>query len=368
MEPRSPVLVCRVLTLAMLLLGLIPGPGLARAEPERPAGPAPAGPAPRIGRPGPAVHIRVRGDLDSMSCVAAITARLDQARDAGASILILELGADRARPDVLLALAAAVREAEIPAIAYLTDDRDRRVTTPALAAALLIGDRVAIHPRTTLRFERGDWHEGLLPDDLSGDDAIEALRRAVQETLASREIDPTLSNAWLPRADAPPAPPVEQRILPRLGIDVIHAESATQILRAAGHRGLTPRAESFESGLEPARAEVARLIVHADESIAETRRALNLRQQRPDDREITVHDHRRAGNASLDRLALAAHAVDRAEELLREYPELLLAPPPGRTDVGATRTTLRNAWRYRIDDLRRDIEHWRQRAKDHASR
>lgn len=319
-------------------------------------------------RPGPAVHLRLTGDLDAMSCVAEVRARLDAARADRAALLVIEIDADRARPDVLLALAEEIRRTEIPTVGFLIDGRDRRVTAPALALAVIVGDRVAIDPRTAVRFERGDWREDLLPEDVVAAEAIEELRMATQRALASREIDPTIVRAWLPELDAAPTDAIDPRGLEAVGVNAVVAESVAQVARAAGYRGSVARAVEIESGAEPARAEVDRLVRLADDAIERSRRALDLRNQRPDDREVSVHDHRRAGVDAGERLALASHAVDRAEEILREFPELLLAAPPGRTDVGTTRLTLRTAWRYRLDDLRKDIDYWRRRAADSASR
>ncbi len=315
-----------------------------------------------------AAHIRLRGDLDSMACVDDLRARLDQAREDRTTLLVLEIDANRTRPDVLLALAAAIRDSEVPTIGFLIDDRDRRVTAPALALALAVGDRVAIDPATAISFERGDWSADLLPDDLVAADAIEEFRMAVQRSLAGREIDPTISSAWLPDADSGAGEPLDARALAALGIEAILAPSVAQVCRAVGHRGQTPRPELIESALHSSREQVHALLRQADVALEDTRRGLDLQRQRPDRREVSVHDHRRAGEEGLDRLARAAAAVDHAEELLREYPEILLAAPPGRTDVGTSRYSLRSAWRYRLDDLRDDIEYWRERAKDSASR
>lgn len=303
-----------------------------------------------------------------MSCVERLRERLDAAREDRTTLLVLELDADRTRPDVLVALADAIRDSEIPTIGFLIDERDRRVSPPALALALAVGDRVAIDPHTAVRFERGDWRDDVLPDGLVAADAVEELRMAVQRALADREIDPTLANAWLPAIDALAGVPLDVDALAGVGIEAVIASSVAQVARGVGYRGAVGRPETIESALEPARAEVHRLLTFADDAIEQTRRGLDLRNQRPDDREVTVHDHRRAGSEGLDRLALATQGVDRAEEVLRDYPELLLAAPPGRTDVGTTRQSLRSAWRYRLDDLRRDIEYWRERAKDSASR
>ncbi len=358
---------------ASLVLGA-PGSGAEAVRP--PLANAPALAASRVdppierapGRAGPALHLRLSGDLDSMACVERLRVRLDEARADRAALLVLEIDANRTRPDVLLALADAIRAAEIPTVGFLIDERDRRVSPTALALALAVGDRVAIDPQTAIRHERGDWRDDLLPEDIAPPEAIEEFRMAVQRALAAREIDPTLANAWLPDLDAAPTEAIDPGALAAVGIDAVIADSVSRVARAVGHRASIPRAEVIDSALEPARAQVDQLLTFADSALEETRRGLDLRNQRPDQREVSVHDHRRAGSAALDRLALASEGVDRAEALLREYPELLLAAPPGRTDVGTTRYTLRSAWRKRLDDLREDIEYWRERAKDSASR
>jgi hypothetical protein len=313
-------------------------------------------------------HVHLTGALDTVACVERLRAQIAEAVDDDASLLLLEIDADRARPDILLALARAIEEAEMPTIGFLIDQHDRRVTAPCLALALLVADRVAIDPRTTVRFGRGDWEAELLPEDLEPEAAVEEFRMAVQRALASREVDPTLANAWIPDPEAPDGDPVEPRALGALGITAILAQTPAQVCRAVGHRGALPRAVEIETSLAPARDQTTRLLLEADDGVEQSRRALDLRNRRPDDREVTVHDHRRAGRDALDRLARAAAAVDEAEELLREYPEILLSAPPGRTDVGTTRQGLRSAWRYRLDDLREDIDYWRQRAQDSASR
>lgn len=356
-------------TLIPILAAALTSAPVAARQPANPPEPIATAPeldtAPTRAR---AAHIRLRGDLDTMACVDDLRARLDEARESRTTLLILELDANRTRPDVLLALAAAIRESEVPTIGFLIDDRDRRVTAPALALALAVADRVAIDPATAITFERGDWASDLLPDDLVAAEAIEELRLAIHEALAGREIDPTIAADWLPDESAPTGDPLDFRRLAAVGIEAILAPSVSQLCRAVGHRGQTPRPDLIESALTSSTEEVDRLLRLADTALEDTRRGLDLYSQRPDRREVSVHDHRRAGEEGLERLARASTAVDRAEELLREYPEILLSPPPGRTDVGTSRYSLRSAWRYRLDDLRGDIEHWRERAKDSASR
>ncbi len=343
--------------LGLAAAGVAPVHG--RTEDAQPEGPV---------RTSRIAHIHLTGDLDAISCVDRLRDQLDEAREDGATLLLLEIDADRTRPDVLLALAEAVRQAEIPTIGFLIDERDRRVTAPALALALVVGDRVAIDPRTAVRFERGDWREDLLPDDVVPAQAIEELRMAVQRALADREIDPTVANAWLPALDAAPADEIAPQSLYAVGVDTVIAQTPARVCRVAGHRGQVPRAIEIQTSLAPAQRGVERLLLCADDALEQSRRMLDLRNQRPDQREVTVHDHRRAGDEALDRLAQAAACIDQAEQVLRAYPEILLSAPPGRTDVGATRQNLRTAWRYRLDELRDDIDYWRERATSSASR
>lgn len=366
MRPR--VRQMRVLA-ALCSLLLVGGVSVAARGPEQPATGNSERP-PRDDRASTtrAAHIRLTGELDTMACVMDLERRLEEAVQDRAGLLILEVSASHARPDVVLAIAEAVRRSEIRTIGFLIDPRDKRVTPAALALALLIGDRVAIDPRTTVRFERGDWRTDLLPEDVDPEEAVEEVRLALERRLAAREIDPTIAATVSPAPDASGSAAIDPNSLPGVGIEVFVSDSATKVARAAGFRGQMPRAVEVETSLEPARARVESLISSADDAIAQSKRTMDLRNQRPDDREISVHDERRAGAAALEILSAAGTSVDRAEVILREFPEILLTPPPGRTDVGTTRLTLRTAWRYRLDDLRKDIRYWTQRANDLVAR
>ncbi|MEZ6235645.1 MAG: hypothetical protein R3B68_15780 [Phycisphaerales bacterium] len=334
-------------------------PGVGPAQPTRDA-------ARRLA--GEVAHVRLSGDLDAMAGVEALADHLATLDPEHVSLLVLEVGANRARPDVILAIAAAVRATEIPAIALLMDSGDRRATPALVALGVLIGEPLAIDPRTEVRFERGDWRLDVLPDGTFADSALEELGAAVEAALAEREIDPTIGSPWLPGEDAPSGEALVARRLHAQGVDVIEADRVARIVRALDLRAGTPAVVEIDAGIASAQDEVGRFIRFADEAIEACRRGLNLSGRRPDDREVTVHDYRRAGAAALERLAGAAQAIERAEGVLRKYPELLLTPAPGRTDIGATRASLRSGWRYRLDDLREDIEYWRQRANDAASR
>ena len=317
---------------------------------------------------GEVAHVRLTGDLVAMAGVEALADHLATLDPERTALLVLEVGANRARPDVVAAIAASVRDAEIPAIALLMDSADRRVTAPMVALGVLIGEPIAVDPRTEVRFERGDWRLDVLPDGTFADTALDALGAAVEAALAAREIDPTIVAAWLPGEDAPSGESIAARRLHAVGVDVIEADRVARIVRALDLRSGTPAVVEIDAGIADAQDEVGRFIRFADDAIAECRRTLNLTGRRPDDREVSVHDYRRAGAEALERLGHAARAIERAEGVLRKYPELLLTAAPGRTDIGATRASLRSGWRYRLDDLREDIEYWRQRANDAASR
>ncbi|MCA9288151.1 MAG: hypothetical protein KDA05_06185 [Phycisphaerales bacterium] len=363
----------RVLSVAVLWCGLasaMPVGGASALGKGVRSGEAGVQPSPDAARrlAGEIAHVRLTGDLDAMAGVEALADHLATLDPERVSLLVLEVGANRARPDVLAAIAGVVRASEIPAIVLLMDAGDRRVTAPLVALGVLIGGAIAIDPRTEVRFERGDWRLDVLPDGTFADTALEELGGAVEAALAEREIDPTIGSPWLPGEDAPSGEAIVPRRLHAQGVDVIEADRVARIVRALDLRAGTPAVVEIDAGIASAQEDVGRLIRFTDDGIAECRRTLNLTGRRPDDREVSVHDYRRAGAAALERLAQAGQAIERAEGVLRRYPELLLTAPPGRTDIGATRTSLRSGWRYRLDDLREDIEYWRQRANDAASR
>lgn len=354
-------------------------------EKNSPATAAPATPKPARQRPW---HIVLEGDLDCTKLARDFRALLASAQEKGATLVVLELSGDGARADVLRDMAESLAACKAPTVAFLHDARERRVGAGQFALALAAG-RVWIAAKA--RIESGaDLHE-LLPDDtesgVAARDAAASLRpafiaRGLPDRLALDLLDPVdelrahrsdtaivLTNdpddggIVLSRRgpDGKLAITITETDARNIGLVEANAGSLNSVLTACGVRGVSPVRHVLASRLAAAResvenrlAEVARLGLECD-------RLLDLPD--PPAADVSPQKYRESAREAIAVLDRAAGEVDAVEAALKDYPELLRGPPPGKTDLGATRARLAAMWRSELDGARKKLAAWRAKAE-----
>ncbi len=342
----------------------------------------PAG-GPRSGR---IRHVLIRGDLEALAPVARLGDEIERARREGDGLVIIEMDGDRGRSEVALAVFEAVRGSRTPVAAYLADPRDRAVGAAQLAACLAAKDRL-IEPGTSVRASAGDDLAHLSSPDA---DDVERVARELSGAAYARFADmgapadlasllvpargePWPRDAWalFPAGSAPmvvfeepqgsaedPGAPVKLSAraraggvllvldadrLKRLGVVRATAPSANGIPSLVGAKGLVRTRVTIDFTLAAPRRSVERDLAEVDELLRRATDDLDL--PRPPRQDVSEDVYRRAAGAAFEKIRGARTALERAEALVTEYPELTRTPAPGQTEVAGKASVYATRWR-----------------------
>lgn len=388
---------------------------LAPADPPRESPPA------RAETPGTGllVHLRIVGDLDNLRLARDFGAAVAVLRDEKPDLVVMEVGANRWRADVLSAMIASGRDGGLGGgdpgagvrprwIVWLNDPQDRRVGAASLALGVL-ADRCYAQPRLEAVHEPGDDARELAPPPPAIDwEAIEqGLRAAIWRRQSERGGDVLLAAAvpipgqplWIvpgedaadstvaarlriadrePEAsDRAGAAPLVTRVgagegtaglkwrldpaaLSGLGLVAGQARDLGQILAAERFTPRSTARRTVESGLPEARRRLAWLFEGVDAARERIDQALDeAERHRGQD---ASRRRQRAGGACLPMAEEAMQRVLEAERLTDRYPELLRAMPPGQTSVGMSEQRLSAAWVAAFQSRRQALTDLKNRA------
>ncbi len=345
------------------------------------------------------LHLHVRGDLDCLRLARDFADTLAAARDDGVEVLLLELSGNRWRADVIHAMAAAIKDpgsgggqgraAPRRLLALLDDEIDHRVGFGQASLAML-ADACAVSPRTMLVFEPADDLRATAPPDTDWERVDRELQGLVYLAARDRRAD-ALLNAVLPRPSGPvwaapaadvalpwrlapnqPEHPAAALIVPpetegratcvkfdsataeRLGIATCQAKDAGLMLALQGLRARPIIRKELVSGLNESRAKLNRLIGQLDDGLRAV--DIDLAQAAKLRGLDAPRQKREAGERSRRAVADAEKRVIEAETLMVDYPELLASLPPGRTPVGQDPAKHPMLWRWRFQDIRKEID------------
>lgn len=347
--------------------------------------------------PRPTFHVRVEGDLDSSRLATEFADTLAGAGSLEA--IVLEVGANAWRADVLWRMVDAVRASGAPLIVFLHDPHDHRVGMGALTLALL-ADASVLGPGTSLRVEESDDASPLTPAGTDAERITRELGGMLWVALRRRGMDPSLSDSllrgrsslWivpdssgLPRLASEPATPDSPRVIELLpsggtrgGLDAAkmlslalvdgEAQDARRALVMLGRSATFIRKVTLRNALSEHREGVLAALDRVDGLLADQTRAFDEVRRPSDDRVVPASAYRRAAGESAERLREIARVLRDAERVLDEHPELLATPAPAGTPVGRTPERNVSDWRGVFLDRRRDLERLEEIARDFARR
>ena len=121
----------------LLLLAL---PVVARAQAD----------GPRLRPSGPVFHLRLAGDIECAQDVRGVRAVLEEAAAAQAPLIIIEVGGNNLRVDLVGEVCGLVHESRVPVGVYLGGGEDK-VVGPGQLCVGMMAARCAIAPGTAVR-------------------------------------------------------------------------------------------------------------------------------------------------------------------------------------------------------------------------
>lgn len=360
-------------------------------------------------------HVRLEGDLDNTRLVSQFAEEVAHLRSEHIELLVLEIGANRWRTDVVAGLISAANTGGLGSasgaakpiawIVWLNDPEDGRVGTGAAAIAVA-ADRCYTGLKTEIAHDPADEARELEPAAVAvnREQAERDLQGVIWGRLNARAADPLLASAlplpgqplWIVHAPAGAASPlritsedpvrqgvaaVGALVEPATGVSAdsgamrlrMDAGTAVGLGLAAGRakdvgqiiaaRHVLPRPltrRELHSGLADARARLTREFAEIDAA----RERL--------DKSLDEAEHLRGYDAARQRERAGAQAATLAEDagkrllgieaLTAEYPELLCAAPPGRSPVGVAATRLSFIWNDAFQTRREALTSLRNRA------
>lgn len=358
-------------------------------------------------------HLRLEGDLDNTRLVGQFSDELTHIRAEHVDLLVLEIGANRWRTDVVDGLIRAASSAGLGAasgaskpitwIVWLNDPADGRVGTGAAALAA-VADRCYLGVKTEIAHEPADDARDLAPASLAGnwEQVEQDLQGVIWARLNARAGDLLLASAlpfprqplWVVNAPAGSASPmrivsedparrgqvaIAAMVEPVTGVETggmklrLDATAAVGIGLAAGQakdvgqiitaRHVLPRPlvrRELRSGLADARARLTREIGAIDAAREQSDKSLDEAERlRGND---AVRQKARTGVQAASVIDDAMKRLLEVEALTAEYPELLRSAPPGQTPVGMTESRLTLAWAAAFQSRRQALADLRNRA------
>ncbi|MFN7022195.1 MAG: hypothetical protein ACK4WH_12830 [Phycisphaerales bacterium] len=350
------------------------------------------------------LHLKLKGDLDSLKMVEDAERAVAQARADGVELVLLELNGDRWRGDVVLGLMPVVRPDGVRTVVWLNDALDGRVGSGQAAlgltaSACYIGPKteVVYKPVQDLREQAPanvDWEHvedqvrGTLwgrltsPERLRSPLLAAALPWPRQPLWAVLDRAPGLPGARAERIDATAPSAAEAgrsvaltsgsaergglrlRLDPALAVSTGVAEAACrEVGQVLAQERIIPqpllRAE-VTSGLNEARQRLAKDLATLDRSAELMDKALDEAERwRGMD---AAKRKTRVGKDTLASVEDAAKLLGSIESLVGGYPELLRAAPPGTSTVELTPQRLSAAWHNAFQNRKDRIAELRARA------
>lgn len=368
----------------------------AHAQDEQPPARTPGAP------PGPVVRVVAADDLDVMGQCDALEAILHDAREAGASLVVLELRGNAGRLDVTNCLAGVLRRAGVPLAAYLSGGDDAKVGPPQLALALLAG-RVVVAPNVRVEGAARGPADDLAPADTPWGVLAEELRGRLEPALELRAQPADLAGALtgacdglrlvregdaarirvIPDAQAPGANPrapgesltsrvggacalaISRQALDQAGLATARAATWREVVSALELGRLKVVEHALPAGAGPSRAEALDLAAHAKRALARAKSTLALPD--PATNSLAPGRYRDAARRAEADLAEADRALDALAALFERVPEVLRTP--GEDGLRRDRVSQHEAaWRRTLRDARSEAASLRAKADGFARR
>lgn len=347
------------------------------------------------------LHLRLMGDLDCMRLATELEGRVMRAREAGVQVVVLEIGGQSWRGDVLLELMKIVRGDGLHTVAWLNDAGAGKVGA-GQAALGLSAEKCYLGPKMEIVAEARYDLRGLAPEATVWEQVETDTQGMVWAGLRARGCDGLLA-AGLPSArerlwavldrpagagarvervtaEEPSAGESHRSVALTSGaaergglalkIDGAMAVSlglvcgtARQIGEIMAAEGISPRPmtrDELRSGLGEARRDLERDLSAVDMVKERADKALDdAERYRGFD---AARKKQRAGRQTIGPVMEAIERMGKIERLTAEYPELLRGAPPGQTTVELTPARLSAAWFAAFQDRRDALEALRARA------
>ncbi len=373
------------------------GGAIAQSEPVTapPAPPSPSSPDPAGTRVVPVVVIKLTGDLACGRLVARLREELEAAAAAKAELVVLSIEGRRWREDVARGLADVVMASPVPVAALLGPGGAGALGGPVGGGQALVAIAARtcwMAPRATIETFAGDE---ILIASAAGAAVVPEPSDAV-DIVARRNLPTDLAGALLH-----PATPLHatwegpERILtlhdttaPADGaggaVNLVTVNSTgargrfipdvavrlRMVSGTAADPGQVMRAETVRARNLTQRLVFEDLGRRRTELIGALTTARTLTSQALDrvsasprgDDPANQAKRRKNGQAALITLQKSADALARAESIAKEFPELLVEPPPGTSVVGVTPESSVRAWVSTFKDAQRDLAKAGERA------
>lgn len=369
------------------------------------------------------LHLKIVGDLDNARLAKEFAGAASDLRADDVDLVVLEIGANRWRADVLAEMARSARDAGLvpPAggnagtvhrvrwIVWLNDPDDQRVGSGPLGLGVL-AERCYTGSKVEVIHEPGEDVRELAPPPpaVDWDQIDQDLRAAVWSRLSQRGCDLLVAAAvptprqvlWVtegatedrvgPRLKVvdrePPGgsdgegaerprplvmrPPggdagalrlrMSPQVLAGLGLVCGQARELGQILAAEHIVARTVSRKSIVSGLADARRRMQDGLAAIDAAREKLDHSLDEAERaRGQD---AARKRSRAGSSGVGLADDAMRRLLDVEALTGEYPELMRVMPPGQTTVGTTELRLSQAWVAAFQTRRQALTDLRNRA------
>lgn len=346
--------------------------------------------------------LRIRGDLDAQRTADNFVRAIEDLAERNPRLILVELGGNRTRPDLLFSCARALRDCPVPTAAWLADPADR-TAAPGMLGLALAADQAGLHPTTAIVRTPGDDLTGLDPE--VEDWAVirldlRALARDLAETgpldrLVYESALAPRSSLWITRDpsgvaaltdEEPPAqtvPPLVRRTPegwsfdapPTLAADLYRLprhRTRRAFERSLGLRTTPLETIEIESGLRDAHTRARTLIGRVRDAVRLAESSLDVRAGRAATTRIMPHEYHAAADRAAPLLSQSREAIAEIATLSTEYPELLHLDAPADADApteigGPTRTSL-SAWREAVRDAEYDLGRLEDRVETYRRR
>ncbi len=342
--------------------------------------PAPAQPTNPPARPGSVFHIRITGDIECMAPVREFRGLLRDAQRDRAALVIIEIGGNESRLDLICEMARGLREMQLPTIVFL-NDADHTVGPGALCLGQVARECIIAPDMTVCGRVGGIAQNALAPDDTRWSTLSDELTTWCQAGCTIRRIPDALPTAMVAGArpawavfdrsaytiayDEPEAadtvPIVAQHDgtylttltaaqVVRLRLATTTLDSWTTVLNRADLRS-APRIERTISASIGARALRAESLLTASEKSLE-HATLALKMPWPRAKDVSPTRYQEAADKGRNDLDTADAALRDLEQLLEQQPELLRRPAPGQTTVAGKPSVYTSRWRTAVQSRR----------------
>ncbi|GJQ30556.1 MAG: hypothetical protein HBSAPP03_24400 [Phycisphaerae bacterium] len=305
--------------------------------------------------PVPAMRLVLAEDLDCEAAVAEFEAALREARAQRVGLLVVELGGNESRLDLVNRMGAVLRDVELPTVAWLDGGEDQRVG-PGQAALALFAQRVLVRDRLVIAGSARNESELLVESPPPWDVIVDELH----DRLLAR-LDPRAAKlAWplvgrlgtgfivtgegasrveiaevIPPAGRSITRDVDGRVaLSMTAKDMHEVGVAEAVLRdwsaASKHLKVGPRVitRQIDVSATRTRAEAERSLTRIGDQTQAAERALDLPD--PSRRSVAPSRYREAAGRARRSLDEAESALDALEAALVRVPEVMRTPAPGQ--------------------------------------